>query len=176
MNEFDQFLQQHSKQYNKDEKNEKWIDSAVKILNGEFDQVETFSAPIKHEIENFDQVKENKEPILFYIKRKQGKRGSCDATMAYLGEKQFKILKDSTCIIEPTISTPHQIINIRCKLIKQNILAENCENMTLTFLEDCNFKSASIAAGIVIGISTDGIGDQGWFDKDGKSIREYIQK
>ena len=78
----------------------------------------------------------------------------------------FVVFKGSRARKDTTASCQEYIINVREKLMKDEILVE--ENGHLRFQENYVFNSPSTAGGVVLGRSTNGW--TAWKNKEGKTL------
>lgn len=81
----------------------------------------------------------------------------------------FVVVKGSQVSAETTPSVPPSIIQLRDELVAKGVLARN-EKGVLEFLQDYEFSSPSIAAGIIRGASSNGRSE--WRNTEGKKLRD----
>ena len=84
----------------------------------------------------------------------------------------FVVFKGSQAKIDTVPSCHDYLINLRQKLISNNILVKDKEK--LIFIEDYVFSSPSTAGGVVLGRSTNGW--KKWKDKNGNTLDELKRK
>ncbi|MEM9983566.1 MAG: GIY-YIG nuclease family protein [Bacteroidota bacterium] len=84
----------------------------------------------------------------------------------------FVVFQDSQAKLDTVPSCHDYLITLRQKLIRNNILAQNGEN--LVFTQNYVFNSPSTAGGVVLGRSTNGWTK--WRDKDGKTLDELKRR
>jgi len=81
----------------------------------------------------------------------------------------FVVFKDSEIAKSTVASMQQSLINIRQKLIDQNIIIE--KNTNLLFAKDYEFTSPSTAAAIIMGRNANGLVE--WKLSDGKTLKDF---
>ena len=98
----------------------------------------------------------------FYISALRGANATGQMT-----NEGFVVLKDSEIATSYTNSFSKNLIQLRQKLIDENVIVQS--DNTLVFTEDYLFSSPSAAAGVVMGRSANGLTE--WKLKDGRILK-----
>ncbi len=108
--------------------------------------------------------KPKRKQYLFYIKAARGADGIGEPT-----SDGFVVLKGSKATVSTVASMTSNFINLRQKLISEEVLIDKGE--ILEFSEDYIFSSPSTAATIILGRNANGLTE--WRLKSGETLKEF---
>lgn len=113
---------------------------------------------VANEAENLIDEKPKK---LYYIKKKNA------YAVAEMRDGDFWVLKNSTTVEGISQGLTSTYVKQAKELRKKGMIKNNC------FTEDCNLKSSSAAANIILGRNSNGKIE--WKDREGRTLRENIE-
>lgn len=134
-------------------------------------------------LDSFDTIKILLSTLGFPVYDKVGKEQVTSKELLFLNGRNIKaegdliddgfvVFKGSQVKIDTVPSCHEYLINLRQKLVQNEILVEN--NGNYQFFQDYVFNSPSTAGGVVLGRSTNGWTK--WKNKDGKTLDELKRK
>ena len=134
-------------------------------------------------LDSFDTIKILLSTLGFPVYDKVGKEQVTSKDLLFLNGRNIKaegdliddgfvVFKGSQVKIDTVPSFHEYLINLRQKLVQNEILVEN--NGNYQFFQDYVFNSPSTAGGVVLGRSTNGWTK--WKNKDGKTLDELKRK
>jgi hypothetical protein len=134
-------------------------------------------------LDSFDTIKILLSTLGFPVYDKVGKEQVTSKELLFLNGRNVKaegdliddgfvVFKGSQVKKETTPSCHEYLINLRQKLIQNEILIEKNDNYE--FVQDYVFNSPSTAGGVILGRSTNGWTK--WKNKDGKTLDELKRK
>ncbi|HAO15072.1 MAG TPA: DUF4357 domain-containing protein [Tenacibaculum sp.] len=134
-------------------------------------------------LDSFDTIKILLSTLGFPVYDKVGKEQVTSKELLFLNGRNIKaegdliddgfvVFKGSQVKIDTVPSFHEYLINLRQKLVQNEILVEN--NGNYQFFQDYVFNSPSTAGGVVLGRSTNGWTK--WKNKDGKTLDELKRK